>query len=361
MSSTTVDQRRVVDPRAIGALGSATAEVADLWARATDVARGELPGMGLLAGDRPTADVDVLAGAVAVVEFELARRMHAASSAGSLPLVGPGAVLAARGWAAPHAKRLTRAGALAAEHPSLASAWAAGIITSDHVDAIARNVGPLNPDELAAVVEELSPLWGRLSPPAVAAFVARVIRVLHPPPDPDPDEVGAYETRSVSFAVTGDAVILSGVLPRVEGEAVIAAVEAFAERLRSEADHVPASARRADGLVALVNAAHATDSIPTRGGLPVSVSVTLDTTVLGDPVWTTSRGHTLTEAEARFTSCDALVTPIVIDTGACPDTVVDLVAAVGSRAWRGTVRRYRWRCGSPPWPPPCSGPGSRWP
>ncbi len=330
MSSTTVDQRRVVDPRAIGALGSATAEVADLWARATDVARGELPGMGLLAGDRPTADVDVLAGAVAVVEFELARRMHAASSAGSLPLVGPGALLAARGWAAPHAKRLTRAGALAAEHPSLASAWAAGIITSDHVDAIARNVGPLNPDELAAVVEELSPLWGRLSPPAVAAFVARVIRVLHPPPDPDPDEVGAYETRSVSFAVTGDAVILSGVLPRVEGEAVIAAVEAFAERLRSEADHVPASARRADGLVALVNAAHATDSIPTRGGLPVSVSVTLTTTVLGDPVWTTSRGHTLTEAEARFSTCDALVTPIVIDTGNCPDTVVDLVAAVGS-------------------------------
>ena len=58
------------------------------------------------------------------------------------------------------------------------------------MDAIARNVGPLKPDELAAVVDELAALWGRLSPPAVAAFVARVIRVLHPPPDPDPDEVG---------------------------------------------------------------------------------------------------------------------------------------------------------------------------
>jgi len=91
--------------------------------------------------------------------------------------------------------------------------------------------------------------------------------------------------------------------------------------LRSEADRVPASARRADGLVALVNAAHATGSIPTRGGLPVSVSVTLESTVLGDRVWSTSRGHTLTEAEARFTSCDALVTPIVLDhSGACPDT-----------------------------------------
>ena len=142
-----------------------------------------------------------------------------------------------------------------------------------------------------------------------------------PTPDPDPEEAGAYESRSVSFAVTSDAVILSGVLPRLEGEAVIAAVEAFAERLRCEADHVPASARRADGLVALVNAAHASGSIPSRGGLPVSVSVTLDTTTLGDQVWTTSRGHTLTDAEARFTACDALVTPIVLDSGHCPDTV----------------------------------------
>ena len=75
---------------------------------------------------------------------------------------------------------------------------------------------------------------------------------------------------------------------------MIAAVEAFAERLRSEADHVPASARRADGLVALVNAAHASGWIPTRGGLPVSVSVTLESTALGDRVWSTSRGRTLT-------------------------------------------------------------------
>ncbi len=57
---------------------------------------------------------------------------------------------------------------------------------------------------------------------------------------------------------------------------------------------MPASARRADGLVALVNAAHASGSIPSRGGLPVSVSVTLESTTLGDQVWTTSRGHTLT-------------------------------------------------------------------
>ena len=98
----------------------------------------------------------------------------------------------------------------------------------------------------------------------------------------------------MSFALTADSVVLSGVLPRLEGEAVIAAIDAFAERLRSEADHVPASPGAPMGWSrALVNFAHATGSIPTRGGLPVSVSVTLDSTSLGDQVWTTSRGHTL--------------------------------------------------------------------
>ena len=58
--------------------------------------------------------------------------------------------------------------------------------------------------------------------------------------------------------------------------------------------------------------------------------MTLESTALGDQVWTTSRGHTLTDAEARFTACDALVTPILIDTGHCPDTVAELLAAAGA-------------------------------
>ena len=159
------EQCAVVDPRAVGAVPSASGDVADLWQRAIQVSVGELPGMGLLAGDRPTADVEVLAGAYAAVEYELARRMHAATMAGSLPLVGPGAVLGARRWAVPHARRLARAGALAADHPSLAAAWAAGIITS-------RSCGGASPatptasklEELAAVIGELASLWGGLVP-----------------------------------------------------------------------------------------------------------------------------------------------------------------------------------------------------
>jgi hypothetical protein len=271
----------------------------------------------------------VLCSAVAVAEYELARRMLAASRSGSLPLVGEGAMPLARGWSAGWARRLARSGAFVGDHPALAAVWAAGVVTSEHVHALARHADRLSDEEMAAVIDELAPLWGQLSPHGVTVFVQRVIRMLHPPPDPEPDEAAAYEARSLSFALTADSVILSGCLPRLEGEAVIAAVEAFAERLRCEADHVPASARRADGLVALVNAASAADAIPSRGGLPVSVTVTVDSTALGDQVWSTSRGHILTGAERRFTCCEALVTPIVIDSGHCPDTVAELFGTAG--------------------------------
>ena len=312
--------------RADLAAADASGEVGDLWQQVSSTTCADVPPMGLSAGERPTADVEVLCSAVAGVEFELARRMSAASRAGSLPLVGDGAMLLARGWSSGWARRLARAGAFVDDHPALGQVWASGVITSEHVHALARHADRLEAEEMSAVIEELGPWWGQLSPLAVAQFVQRVIRVLSPPPDPEPDEAAAHEGRSLSFALTADSVVLSGVLPRLEGEAVIAAVEAFAERLRSDADHVPASARRADGLVALVNAAHAAGSIPSRGGLPVSVSVTLESTVLGDEIWTTSRGHTLTGAEQRFTACDAMITPIVVDSGRCPDTVAELLA-----------------------------------
>ena len=316
MTSTTHDRQVVADPRAVDALPQASVDVAAVWDRATSSAAEALPAMGLTAGDRPTADVEVLAGAFAAVEYELARRMHAAAAAGSLPLVGHGAVLAARGWSSPHARRLARAGALAAAHPSMAAAWAAGIITSEHVDAVARNIGPLTEDQLAAVIAELDTRWGQWSPPTIARLVLSAIRLLHPPADDGParDEADAHSTRDLSFALLGDTVVLAGTLPRLEGEAVIAAIDALAERLRSTADHVPAGARRADALVELVNGAATGGALPTRGGLPVALTVTLEHTRLGDPVWTTSRGHLLTPCEQRFTSCDPTITPIALTT-----------------------------------------------
>ena len=203
-------------------------------------------------------------------------------------------------------------------------------------------VGPLTEEQLAAVIGELSTRWGQWSPTMITRFVLSAARLLHPPADDQPTggEADAYATRDLSFALLGDTVILSGTLPRLEGEAVIAAIDALAERLRSTADHVPAGARRADALVELVNTAATTGTLPTRGGLPVALTVTLEHTRLGDPVWTTSRGHLLTPGEQRFTACDPTITPIAVTTpdpwpgqtsGWCPDTIEELLGAAGPR------------------------------
>lgn len=300
-------------------LGQASTEVAGVWAGISEMHAAGVPAMGLGTGARPGADVEVLARAVAGAECALARWMHAAAAAGCLPLPGGWAMLTARGWSGSWARRLARAGAFLDAHPALAPPWSAGVITSEHVDAVARHGDQLTAAEMDAVLDQLAGLWGQLSPTAVDRFAAAAVRLLHPPPDPTPDEADAYATRHLSFAVLGDSVLLSGTLPRLEGELLMNTIEAFADRTRSSAEHVPAPARRADGLIALANAAHTSGTVPSRGGLPVALTVTLHPSATGDAVWTTSRGHHLTDAEARFAGCDAVVTPILIDTPYHPE------------------------------------------
>lgn len=302
----------VVDPRAVAALADADPPVVAGWGAVTGLAGAPVPPAGLAAGERPAADVEVLAAMAASAEYCLAVRLHAAAVAGALPLPTGAGVLGARGWSTGTARRLARAAALAANHDGLGQVWAAGVVTSEHLDPIARRAEQFTAEELAALVGELAPLWGQLSPAGVARFVTAAERLLHPPADPAPSEADAHTARDLSFAVLGDSVVLSGTLPRVEGELVIAAIDALAERLRSTADHVPAGARRADALVQLVNDAHAAGVLPTRGGLPVALTVTVQHTSAGDPIWSTSRGHQLTPAEARWAGCDATLTPILV-------------------------------------------------
>lgn len=302
----------VVDERAVGWSEQADPVARAAWQGCLAVAAEGGGSVGLAEGDRPTADVEVLAGAVAAAEYALAARMHAASVGGAVPFPSAGGMLRARAWAPGPARRLARCGAFAAAHPCVAAPWAAGVITSDHVDPIARLAERFSAEELDAILGELAPHWGHWSPGMIGRFVTAADRLLHPQPDPTSAEAESHAARSLSFAVTSDSVILTGELPRVEGESVMAAIEAVSERLRSTADHVPAVARRADALVQLVNDAHAADLLPSRGGLPVALTVTLDQTATGDALWQTSRGHLLTQAEARWATCDAAVTPVAV-------------------------------------------------
>ncbi len=110
--------------RAEAAATDASGEVKDLWRQVAAITCTDVPPMGLLAGERPAADVEVLCSAVAGIEFELARRMAAASRSGSLPLVGDGAMLLARGWSAALGATAGPSRRLRGRPPALAEVWA---------------------------------------------------------------------------------------------------------------------------------------------------------------------------------------------------------------------------------------------
>jgi hypothetical protein len=309
----TGERHHALDRRASGWSTRCDPDAARARQACLEVAAAGAGPVGLADGERPLADVEVLAGAMAACEYALAVRLHAAEAGGAVPFpTPPGGMLSARGWSRAAARRLARCGALAASSGDLAAAWAAGVITSEHVEPVARLADRFTAAELDALIVELRPHWGLWTPSMIARFVAAADRMLHPPPEPTPDERDAHEARFLSFALTPDGVVVAGELPRVEGELVMAALDSIAERLRSTADHVPAGARRADALVQLVNDAHGAAALPTRGGLPVGVTVTLDRTEAGDPTWVTSRGHLLTRCESRWAACDAALTPVVL-------------------------------------------------
>ena len=96
-------------------------------------------------------------------------------------------MLLARGWSAGWARRLARAGAFVEVHPDLGGVWAAGVITSEHVHALARHADRLELEQMAAVITELSPWWGQLSPVAVAR--------VRGPGDPGPEPTPGPRTR----------------------------------------------------------------------------------------------------------------------------------------------------------------------
>lgn len=100
------DRSYVIDLRAVDVLADADAPVAGAWSGLIALASSDPPPVGLGAGERPAADVELLAGAVAAAEYLLAMRMHAAATAGCLPSGERGAMPAARGWSVPQSRRL---------------------------------------------------------------------------------------------------------------------------------------------------------------------------------------------------------------------------------------------------------------
>lgn len=98
-----------LDLRAWDASADADPRVVGAWESVLGIAHQGPGPLGLAAGERPIADVEVLAGLVASAEHALARSLHAGAAAGCAPLAGRGALLRARGGSGAWANRVAPA------------------------------------------------------------------------------------------------------------------------------------------------------------------------------------------------------------------------------------------------------------
>ncbi len=336
------------------------------------IIEGVLP-VGLDAGDRPVHDVAALLRAMAQLESVLAMRMAVAESSGSLPFLSAGGMASQAYWSRGRARALSRAGHLANRRPDIAEAWADGAITAEHVDTAARGVTGLADDRAGAVLDGLGRLWGQVTPATVATYCARA-RAIVAPPGEDPDERAqkAYESRFLSFSVLDDTIHITGALARLDGELLMNAIHANAQRMRVAGDGPTAAQRRADALVQLAagaptggggggrgggggggggrggggargggggaaspargnasptgslevggNAAEGSVSSSPLGlvaGTPISMTLTAGLDAV------TGSGYHLTPAETKFALCDPTVMAVLVEASSDPPTSVD--------------------------------------
>jgi hypothetical protein len=217
---------------------------------------------------------------------------------------------------------------VASQHPGVADRWLAGDITSEHVDAAARGVARLPDDRARAVIEGLTPVWGRVTPQAITAYCARARAIVDPrPDDAELAAAKAHEARFLSFSVLDDTVHLTGSLARLDGELLLGTIQATVEKLRAAGDGLTAGQRRADALVHLAAAAGAWVGWPAGprdsggasavGAAPISITLTADLDGVGlDAV--TEGGMHLGETDTRFVLCDAGIVPVLVEPTPAP-------------------------------------------
>lgn len=330
-------------PRLLAGAGNCPADVVAL-AHAV-AAAADAPTFGDLAtGSSLTDRVTVLARLALVLDAELARSMAAAERCDVLPHAPVTHLQRHGGWAGPAASAVVAAARFADRHRDLAVLWRSGQVNTDVVAAIARGLRGVT-----ALVEDkfLNAVMGQLpnlTVKGIKILITQTLDHLHPH-DREAQEHADWDRRCLTSTRHGGMTMISADLPGMEGQAVVAALDALADSLRVEGDRVTKGQRRADALITLVNRAAAQGDLPTtRSGLPVATTVTLglteaDRIASGTPRTTTgadaattdiavavrngAQAATLTggpgqpltlgDAAARFALCAGDHRPVLID------------------------------------------------
>lgn len=299
-------------------------------AAAEEVVDDLATGVGL--ADRVT----VLARTRTAMDAEIGRSLLAAERADALPHAPRTQLERLASWSGHSAAALVAAARFVDRHQDVNGLWSRGLVSTDVIATLARGLSGLAMDTERNIVTAVVPELPSLSVRAVKMVVAHALDMLHPD-DRDAAEQSEYDRRTIVATSHGGMVMITADLPSLEGDAVMAAINAVAESLRVSGDRLTAGQRRADALITLINRASARGDVPaTAGGLPVGVTVTMGaaeadrvmarqdrpttTSDLTQPTdsgmdpasLATTRSQTLGDAAARFALCTATVTPAIV-------------------------------------------------
>jgi hypothetical protein len=222
------------------------------------------------------------------------------------------------------ASRRVRAGrALADSLPCTERAWAEGLCTAEHVDAIARVVRGLDEVLTAVLDRELSKAAASVSPIELARLAARFKHEA----DPQDAEKNARRARSEQKLHCSQTFegrwVLSATFDAEAGAIVKAAIEGFTPLPRPVIDdELPPSAaqRRAEGLTEICRQALEHGQGRGSGGEKPTLTVTVDDEVLRDGIGygTLDDGTPIPSAAVRRLACDARIIPALYGTKSCP-------------------------------------------
>jgi len=259
------------------------------------------------------------------IDADLARTVRVADS--KQAFAGDGQATA-QSWLRGHcrlsrsaASQIARNGRAIEQLPAVAEAHAAGEITADQVAVIGKITAPRplrliaeQDGDLAGIAQELTTFAVTHEHDELDDLVHKFLEQL----DADGLEPDPTEQRSLTFSKRADGrLFFRGELDAVGGEKFRAAIESIDQANRPAGDERSLAQRQADAAVQLADIHLGCGSLPLlRTVRPhVAVQVPLDDLIdpaTGKGAATMGFGATLSAARARWVSCDADLTRIVL-------------------------------------------------
>ena len=218
--------------------------------------------------------------------------------------------------------------ALPPDQPETADALAEGAIGLEHARAITDGIAKLPPratPQERADAEAFLTSNARVLQPGQVRVLAERIRYQLEQDGALREEQYQIDNRELHIATGRDSMtVLKGRIDREAGARLRAALDPLARpRPSKDGDPDPRSAnkRNADALVEVLDLALASGEVPTSGGEPPHVAVTIGLSELQEAFGSgvlESTGEPLSASTARRMACDAKVIPIVLGTSSEP-------------------------------------------